>query len=112
MWLFCKSGFFSAVEHNSKPGVIHVRARFKGDLERLCERHGLKPLVETTPYNDYAYRMDFQRDVWAKIVSDEALDIDYPNFKNAVHDGTQRDFAYMGCWSSLRSGKERQMTQQ
>lgn len=34
MWLFCKSGFFSAVAHLGKPGAILLRARFRG-AERL-----------------------------------------------------------------------------
>ena len=37
MWLFTKSGFFSAVRHSAKPDTIHVRSRFAGDLERLCQ---------------------------------------------------------------------------
>ena len=28
MWLFCKSGFFSAVRHATVPQTIHLRARF------------------------------------------------------------------------------------
>jgi len=101
MWLFCKSGYFSAVQHFERPEVIHVRARFSGDLERLCERHGLEPHVTETPHNDYRYRMDFPRETWAKIVMEESLSIDYTNFKNAVHDGTLRDMAYMNCWAAM-----------
>ncbi len=59
MWLFCKSGFFSAVKHNTKPNTIHVRARFKGDIERLCQKYDVKPNVTTTIDGDYSYRMDF-----------------------------------------------------
>lgn len=107
MWLFCKSGFFSAVQHFENPGKIHVRARFEGDLERLCAAHDVTPSVSVTPQNDYRFRMDFDRETWAKIVSEEALEIDYPNFKNAVHDGTQRDHAYMNCWAAMSSAQEK-----
>lgn len=102
MWLYCKSGFFSAVEHLENPNLIHVRARFKGDLERLCKEHGIEPAVSVTPANDYRYRMDFVRPTWAEIVKEEAMRIDYTNFKAAVHDGTERDSAYMGAWSAMR----------
>lgn len=103
MWLFCKSGFFSAVQHVDDPGLIHVRARFKGDLERLCLSHGVKDVsVEHTPGNDYPFRVDFPREAWSDIVCKEASEIDYKNFKNAVHDGTSRDQAYMGVWSTMR----------
>ena len=107
MWLFCKSGFFSAVEHWEKPGTIHLRARFAGDLERLCARHGIDPAgIQETPAGDYRFRMDLGREVWARVVAKEAMDIDYTNFKAAVHDGTARDWAYFSAWAALRRGQE------
>ncbi len=106
MWLYCKSGFFSAVKHAEKESTIHVRARFKGDLQRLCKAHGIKSKVKTTPQNDYAYRMDFTHEDWARIVREEAEAIDYGNFKNAVHDGTERDRAYMDTWCAMRDAQE------
>ena len=106
MWLFCKSGFFSAVEHEDDASVIHVRARFKGDLERLCKAHNVAPKVMVTVSNDYRYRMNFIRTDWERIVSEEARAIDYTNFKNAVHDGTARDEAYLGAWVAMREGQE------
>jgi hypothetical protein len=102
MWIFLKSGFFSAVRHFEDNDVIHVRARFAGDLERLCEKHDVLPDVVSTPGADYLYRMDFTRADWEKILRNEAKDIDYCNFKNEVHDHTSRDAAYMRCWSALR----------
>ena len=106
MWLFCKSGFFSAVQHIDAPGTVHVRARFAGDLERLCGAHGVKPCVQVTPSADYRFRMDFPRETWARIVSEEAAAIDYTNFKAAVHDGTARDEAYFGAWVAMRNGQQ------
>lgn len=107
MWLYCRSGFFSAVEHFDRPDTIHVRARFRGDLERLCSVHGVKAAVTETPDGDYRYRMDFSRGDWARIASAEASAIDYHNFKDAVHDGTERDAAYLGAWAAMRRGQER-----
>ena len=107
MWLYCKSGFFSGVRHAEKPNTIHVRARFKGDLERLCRAHGLRPKVAVTPKNDYRWRMDFPIAEWARIVMEEAESIDYENFKNAVHDGTERDEAYMNVWMAMLVAQER-----
>ena len=102
MWLFTKHGFFSAVQNWNDPNLIHVRARFHGDLERLCKKHGVPADVKSLPNTDYPYRMDFERERWSEIVKREALEIDYANFKNAVHDGTERDSAYMGVWSTMR----------
>ncbi len=106
MWIFAKSGFFSAVEHFDDSNLIHVRARFRGDLERLCAAHNVASNVAETPSNDYPFRMDFERSVWREIVADEAAGIDYSNFKSAVHDGTTRDRAYMDVWAALRRAEE------
>ncbi|MDO5310173.1 MAG: hypothetical protein Q4G03_11885 [Planctomycetia bacterium] len=105
MWLFTKHGFFSAVQNWDDKDKIHVRARFKGDLERLCEAYNVQANVVQIPRTDYPYRMDFPRDTWAQIVKDEANGIDYTNFKSAVHDGTDRDDAYMVVWSTLRKAQ-------
>ena len=110
MWIFCKHGYFSAVAHNAKPDTILLRARFKGDLERLRDRFpdfvGSETAVKATPDADYAYRMELPKSAWAEIVAAVANDIDYPNFKSRVHDGTVRDDAYMGCWAALRRAQE------
>ena len=108
MWLFCKEGFFSAVQHKDDPGLIHVRARFAGDLEKLCEHNGLEPRVVETPDGDYRWRMDFAREDWIEIAAREAREIDYCNFKNAVHDGTPRDRAYLRVWSVMSDAQARQ----
>ena len=107
MWLFCKSGFFSVVEHAWRPDTIHLRARFSGDLERLCAAHGLDPAgISETPGGDYRYRMDLGKADWARVAAAEAAAVDYTNFKAAAHDGTARDAAYMGAWAALRRGQE------
>ena len=102
MWLFCKSGYFSAVKHNAKPNTILLRARVKGDLERLAEAHQIDMGVEHTPEADYAFRAELSAAEWTRAVMEESDAIDYGNFKNVVHDGTARDDAYMEVWCSMR----------
>ena len=106
MWIFTKGGFLSAVRHTGKPGKLLVRARFAGDLERFCEAHGIDAEVAETPEHDYRFRAEIPCEAFAEAIKAEALAIDYPNFKSAVHDGTERDAAYMGCWSAMRRGQE------
>ena len=101
MWIFTKHGFFSAVKNYNDANLIHVRARFKGDLERLCTAYGLVSKVTQTQRSDYPFRMDFPREIWSYIVKREAESIDYTNFKSAVHDGTKRDRAYLEIWSVM-----------
>ena len=112
MWLFCKHGFFSAVEHKDDESMVLVRSRFRGDLERLLESAGLdtwKAIVNNTPDADYAYRMEIPRETWSRIVQEVADDVDYTNFKAKVHEGggSLRDEAYMGCWMELRRAQEK-----
>lgn len=106
MWVFTKSGFFSAVRHMGKPGKLLVRARFAGDLERFIKAHGINAEVAETPEHDYRFRAEIDQGEFAEALAEEARAIDYPNFKSAVHDGTERDAAYMGCWSAMRRGQE------
>ena len=112
MWIFCKCGFFSAVQHRDKPDTLLVRGRFGGDLERLLDR--LSPeerescsSVTESPNADYLYRMEIPKHIFAKAVGEIADEIDYGNFKDSVHEGygSPRDAAYMGCWSELRTGQ-------
>ncbi len=111
MWIFCKLGFFSAVQHRDKPGILLVRGRFAGDLEHLLDRlspedRGLCSPVMETPNADYFYRMEMPKHVFAKAVGEIAGEISYGNFKGSVHEGSSpRDAAYMGCWSELRAGQ-------
>jgi hypothetical protein len=49
--------------------------------------------------------MNFKKTEWARIMEEESMDIDYTNFKNAVHDGTERDWAYMDVWSVMRGAQ-------
>ena len=105
MWVFCKSGFFSAVEHREDASLVMVRARFRGDLERFLKTHKIKAKVACTPGADYKYRITIKKDEWSKAVSSEAEAIDYDNFKSSVHDGSGRDAAYLRCWAALRTAQ-------
>ena len=108
MWLFSKCGFFSAVQNYNDSNLIHVRARFEGDLERLCKTYGVEPKVVRTPDGDYPLRMDFKRETWGEIVKAEAEAIDYAKFKPAVHDGTVRDRAYLAVFETMWEYAEKQ----
>lgn len=109
MWIFCKYGFFSAVQHKDKTDKLLIRARFEGDLERLAgglpeDERKLCSSITETPHADYRFRMEIPKCVFAKIMERISSEIDYANFKDSVHEGngSRRDFAYMRCWAELR----------
>ena len=126
MWIFSKHGFFSAVEYKENPKLVMVRARFKGDLERFCNHHfgvmlaqgdfKLPPnkkiedcyVVAHTPEADYPYRTVLVKEQFAMMLAQEALEIDYTNFKDKVHDGDEpaRDASYFGVWQTMRDAQD------
>ena len=103
MWLMTDFGFFSIVQKEGEQNLT-VRARVKQDLLNLKERYlpGLQA-IEETQYADYRYRVRVQREIFAEVLRDIALDIDYPNFKNSVarRQGKARALAYEDVWQRL-----------
>lgn len=111
MWVFTSCGFFSAVQHEDDPDLIHVRARFQGDLERMLHLLGIEERVLETPHNDYRFRVNLSRETWTHFLAREAAGIDYTNFKARVHQVTPdlgRNSAYMSVWWAMRSQQEKQ----
>lgn len=104
MWLTTTQGFYSAVAHRDRPGWILVRCRVKADLERLGDQiPGLGKRIFRDLRADYPYRVEVTTAEWARAVSLLALDVDYPNFKNAVKEeqGSRRAWVYHGVWAKL-----------
>lgn len=106
MWLFTKYGFYSAVQDKADPQRIQVRARVKDDLIRVAAfaKHALgveMPEIISTPQADYAYRLVLDRPLWEKLAAALTADIDYTNFKDAVHGEADRDDAYLDTWSAM-----------
>ena len=112
MWVFTKSGFSSVVK---KPGLapdeLEVRARLRKDLEELKKQTGVKSKILTNAGTDYPFRIRMKREIWAKFLADEAMAIDYPNFKDEVLFGKSenprrrkhRHDVYFDVWKALLS---------
>jgi len=105
MWLFSKTGFISVVAHRDKPKHLMVRARVMEDLEGFldrCPTSALKSVkIVTTLDGDYRHRVVVKRKHAAVAIARMVDEIDYDNFKNAVHDDSPRDAAYMAVWTAL-----------
>ena len=102
MWLATQHGFFSIVQ---KPvGQFHVRTRCKQDLENLTALVGIEGRLHHTTDGDYAWRIIVGQKEVARIMAALATTIDYPNFKNRIHDKPdQKDKlpAYSRLWSQM-----------
>src|SRR5262249_21064498 len=103
-------GFYSAVQDLDDPNRILVRARAPKDLEALREQiPDLQTQDTSDAEHDYGWRAFVTRDQWTEAVARLAGEIDYGNFKNAVHEqqGPERAHIYMRVWTDLLELQER-----
>lgn len=105
MWIASTRGFYSAVEDWDNPKVIRVRSRVRADLERLDDlvKGGVRARIEKDVTADYLYRLELSRAEWMRVVALLAIEVDYPNFKDAVHarQGGFRAALYHRVWAAL-----------
>lgn len=101
MWICLNDAFLSIVDKDCNRDCLLVRARRKGDIERVFGKVAV-PLVAFTPKADYAYRAVLHRDIVKAALSREVDRIIYPNFKNTVQD-EDLHAAYLGIWAVMHS---------
>lgn len=98
MWIVLNKSFLSIVKNRNDENQLLVRARVKGDIEKVFENAD----VFEDENADYKYRSYIARKNVADKISDELLKINYDNFKNSVSkDEYNRVNAYMNVWSAL-----------
>jgi hypothetical protein len=115
MWVFTNKGFFSIVEDRDNADNHLVRARMKGDLERLFKAYGVTKLqVEETPDADYRFRVSLHKPVVTNAIGVAVDEIDYDNFKNSYRDNekiphTLRSLTHYhmhDVWSAMHEAQE------
>jgi hypothetical protein len=94
MWICFNDAFISAVESETDPNILKVRARKREHLETLFP--GAK--IHTTAKTDYAHRVFVGRKAFARLVVDRIMNIDYDNFKDSVEDNELHDL-YADFWT-------------
>lgn len=98
MWIVLNKSFLSIVKNRNDENKLLVRARLKGDIEKVFENAD----VFEDEKADYKYRSYIDREHVANVISNELLNIDYDNFKNSVSKNEyNRANAYMNVWSAL-----------
>ena len=120
MWLFTKHGFYSVIADAEVPENVIIRARDKGDLERLkalFRKFYPGSTLATAPiydslYSDYRYRVFCPKGDFEAATALLARDVDYGNLKTEIGkagDGG-RDMAYMSVWSAMRHWQQNKVT--
>lgn len=96
MWICLNDCFFSIVSKECAVDELMVRARRKGDIEKLW------PKAEVSEYtkSDYQFRAKLKRIDIASAIVGEIGRVTYPNFKNSVTDRPLHD-AYMSVWNAM-----------
>lgn len=100
MWVLCKSGFVSIVKSYDDDDTLMVRARSRDDLVTFV---GTDDRATYTPDADYPWKTKLPAETVARLLADEAEDIDYPNFKDMVtrRFGKLRHDLYARVWATL-----------
>jgi hypothetical protein len=96
MWLSFNKCFLSIVHKDCKPDELLVRARRKGDIEKIFSA----AIAKRTQGTDYAYRAVVKRIDVANALRDQVMAIDYDNFKDSVRDDALHR-AYSSVWSIM-----------
>lgn len=96
MWIVLNNAYLSIVKPRGAGEALLVRARIKGDIERVFP----KAEVQETTQRDYRFRAMIAPARVAQALADAVMGIDYPNFKGSVHETLRHD-AYMRIWSTM-----------
>lgn len=97
MWIMLNDAFFSIVAKDAPEGSLLVRARRRGDIEKVF---GRRHVVQEDDRGDYLFRARIARSEIAEVLERELGRVNYPNFKDSVIDQKLHD-AYMGVWSAM-----------
>jgi hypothetical protein len=105
MWIFLPNSMLSVVQKpgDSETGVLTVRGRVAGDIERVFP----DAKVATDAGTDYAFRARIPREQVAKAMHEAVMKLNYSNFKSAVNDSKRHD-AYMRVWDTMSRFQEQQ----
>lgn len=101
MWVMLNNAFLSIVSPSARSPTLDVRARARGDIERVFP--GAK--VTCLPGRDYAFRAHLPRNEVAAAIEREVAGIRYPNFKGSTREQDRHD-AYVRCWQAMADFQE------
>jgi hypothetical protein len=96
MWICLNDAFLSIVAKDCDRDHLLVRARRKGDIERVFPN----AKVDRSPRGDYLYRSVILRADIAVALAEQVKNVDYNNFKDSVADDALHD-AYLNTWVAM-----------
>ena len=97
MWIQFNNAFLSIVENRDNKSELLVRARVKGDIEKIFPDAD----VFEDENADYKYRAFIAKAKVAAKMMFKMTEINYDNFKNSVKE-IERKSTYSNVWMELR----------
>ena len=98
MWVLLNNAFFSIVKNRNKKNELLVRARIKGDIEKVFPKANTFEDKDA----DYRHRAFIETNIVADKISNEVFKINYDNFKNSISKNDfNRTIAYSNVWKEL-----------
>ena len=96
MWICLNDAFLSIVKNRNDDKTLLVRARSQEHLENIF------PTCDFwfDGNADYPFRAYIERDVVAKVIGQNLMDIQYPNFKDSVKEHNLLS-AYHKVWEIM-----------
>lgn len=101
MWICLNDCFLSIVHKDCGRDELLVRARRRGDIEKVFP----EAVVTELDTADYLFRAPIKRHAIITALASEIARITYGNFKNSVEAGPLHD-AYMRVWTAMASVQE------
>ncbi|MEZ0325846.1 MAG: hypothetical protein ACAH95_08055 [Fimbriimonas sp.] len=102
MWLFLPDAFISVTEHETERRLVCVRARVRGDLERLFPEADIAETVD----RDYRFATSLPKDRVAQVISLRISKLNYPSFFEAITDEDRKQ-AYIQVWGAMYEEQNR-----
>lgn len=102
MWLMLNDCFFSIVQKDCGRDEVLVRARRKGDIEKVWP----KAKVIRGELNDYLYRARIAKEEVKRALALEVDRVTYSNFKDSVADPVLHR-AYSRVWGDMLAVEEK-----
>lgn len=104
MWIFLPDSHISIVQHDAESRLLQVRARIRGDIERVFpEAH-----VAEDETADYRFCAALSRERIAHAISLQVQHVTYPSLVEAIPDDTdERREAYTTVWARMAEEQHR-----
>lgn len=96
MWIFTSNAAVSIVHKDCESDELLVRARVSGHIQALFPDAN----VTKSTHTDYLFRAVITRSAVAQMLSDQAMNLRYDNYKNSVKNNRFHD-ALARIWSVM-----------